>query len=730
MTRDEIAKIINESRVFQFVSDIREIEHEDFIYGTEITFNIEFPSQWADLQVSPISAVNRVEQIRFLFTDDFPEQAPQILLRPDFNDKLPHIQPYKRYDSPVPCIYEGDLIELLFQKGFSAIIQQTFDWLSRAACEDLINPEQGWEPIRRDTSNGDVIFDLYQFGDFERGIKAKYKFYHSMYAKPSGEILCEIMTSECKPTPKNIKEYIIEGHNSVKYTIATVVWPEKLSGVYIPVCNTYVPDTADDIPSLYNLAENFNCSKNLKNALSSIRTSLQAFIGYNLIFSIILTLVVKRPYNIIGTDSELEYIPYELVIDTTKYMQSKEIVAVNSITQIHKANRKLFKKISGIQTFADLKWDIIGAGSLGSKICLHLSRSGFAPATIIDSKGMRPHNIARHGLAPLGISQVFSKAANLCDAVNTMGNNAEPITENFISYIKNKESIFNEHHFILNTTASAALREQLPQFESLPTVIESALFNAGNGSVMTVEGSKHNPNTQDLMLESYYEAKENSAYQVLFDDSSVGFQNIGLGCSSLTMTTTDSRISIHASAISEHMIQNHEQLQQPEMGKLHMGLMVKNGLGTNWLSKDVPKLNVIQAHKKPEWTVRIHDRVHQEIYCDISKYPGVETGGIIVGKVFPLSKVINIVDIIDAPSDSKRNPALFTLGTNKLKQKIDEYHSSINNSLYVLGTWHNHLIPSSFSATDIKTLGVLCNGYGYAVMLIAHENGYECIVAQ
>ncbi|WP_201722252.1 ThiF family adenylyltransferase, partial [Sulfitobacter sp. HI0023] len=42
----------------------------------------------------------------------------------------------------------------------------------------------------------------------------------------------------------------------------------------------------------------------------------------------------------------------------------------------------------------------LGCGSLGSKIAMHLARSGRAPISVIDNDTMEPHNYARHSCLP------------------------------------------------------------------------------------------------------------------------------------------------------------------------------------------------------------------------------------------------------------------------------------------------------------------------------------------
>ena len=87
---------------------------------------------------------------------------PQLSLRPDFNRNRPHVQPWLTGGRPVPCIHDGDLAELLHREGLAGILNQTAVWLDRAALGTLMDPNQGWEPVRRDFLEDVLVADAGQ----------------------------------------------------------------------------------------------------------------------------------------------------------------------------------------------------------------------------------------------------------------------------------------------------------------------------------------------------------------------------------------------------------------------------------------------------------------------------------------------------------------------------------------------------------------------------------------
>jgi Prokaryotic E2 family A len=111
----------------------------------DVTFHVNLPNAWLAIGESP-NGILAEEVVRFSFPANYPFAPPEISLRPNFDRNLPHIQPWLDDGRPVPCIYDGPLVELLQGQGLRGILNQTAIWLDNAALGLLINPKQGWEP--------------------------------------------------------------------------------------------------------------------------------------------------------------------------------------------------------------------------------------------------------------------------------------------------------------------------------------------------------------------------------------------------------------------------------------------------------------------------------------------------------------------------------------------------------------------------------------------------------
>ena len=124
----------------------------------DVAIRLGLPNAWMAEGHSP-NGIRSIEPVTFLFPESFPLKAPILRLRGDFDRSLAHVRPGEPGDRPEPCVFEGNLTELLLQQDVAGIINQLVVWLENAALERLINPAQGWEPVRRDGLRDFIIAD-------------------------------------------------------------------------------------------------------------------------------------------------------------------------------------------------------------------------------------------------------------------------------------------------------------------------------------------------------------------------------------------------------------------------------------------------------------------------------------------------------------------------------------------------------------------------------------------
>ena len=716
----------------------------------DVTFIVNLPSEWRQLGNSP-SGVRLREVVRFEFPGGFPTYPPRLSLREDFNRNLPHMQPWLADGRPVPCIYDGFLSELLHREGLPGILNQTILWLERAALGTLIDPEQGWEPVRRDSFDDILVADV----GFLQGLvdrRGGYRFMKMEYVKfPGikgmplvyGQVSRESVPVNRKALGEILQETAIATGSQLDRgkSLALVVWPGKYPSGRPFVNDTYLPETVQDIHGLKERAAQYGCGTELEDGLKWLHRCVAGW-RTSCSYPMAVILLARRPFKLIGSASPIELCPYVVDFGAPVLFADGARTFVRPAGHRHAISRSLLSQMAGVNvTAGNEPWTLVGAGSLGSKIACHLARAGRGPSVVIDNSVVSPHNLARHALVPakgdLQIGWIGGKAQMLADALSGLDQPSTPITANALHILTSRKGArrawSKKSWAVLNATASLAVREAFGASNLVPTrVIETSLFAGGRIGIMTVEGPSRNPSSTDLMTEFYAILQEQPdlASAVFTRDNSVSRQGTGQGCGSLTMTMSDGRLSLYAAGMSEHLLTRMQVGLPDEEGEIRIGELSENGLGVSWKEWQIPKVTVVQTRNGGAWRVHIHSRAISKMKQEAAGWPDVETGGILMGRLSEVSRVAHVVDVVPAPEDSIRSSNEFVLGTKGLRQRLREYSESVDWSLYCLGTWHSHLSPGGPSATDRMTARTVSLArLTPSIFLILAPTGFHALLA-
>ena len=689
----------------------------------DVTFDISLPSEWKRNGESA-TGVRLRESVRFYFPVEFPLRPPVLSLRVDFNRRLPHMMPLLMGGCPVPCIYDGDLAELLHKEGVAGILNQTATWLEHAALGTLIDPEQGWEPVRRDSFSDFIVADA----GYVQGLANRnggYRFLPFDYLRvragdrPNyihGQVLSEVVRfnrdtiAECF----GVTEMSGDGWLSRGKSLALVVWPGKHPSGGSIICDTYLPETVDYVFKLKERANIYGCAKELSTALKWLGRCLSGYQSAEPITMAVI-LLARRPFKIIGSESTFELCPYVIDIRFPHLFAEGGKAPVRPAAHLHAISRTLLMRMAGSTTTTSrLQWTLIGAGSLGSKIALHLARAGHGPAVVVDKSVMAPHNAARHALIPamgdMQISWMLPKARLLSEALRGLNQDAIPIKQDLTAMLAapdNARPAWSKRTWaVVNATASLGVREALAGSEQMRArVIETSLFAGGSVGAITVEGPKRNPSTVDLMAEFYAFLREDPqlASAIFANDDSLTRQATGQGCGSLTMAMSDGRLSLFAAGMAEYLLAKQRDGLPNDGGEILIGRLSEDGMGLTWRSCRIGPIIVVETISGEPWHVHVHERAAVKMREEAARWTNVETGGVLIGKLSDVARVAHVVDVLKAPEDSLRSGGEFVLGTRGLKPQLEEYEKSLNYSLYCLGTWHSHSRPSGPSVKDRAT---------------------------
>lgn len=285
---------------------------------------------------------------------------------------------------------------------------------------------------------------------------------------------------------------------------------------------------------------------------------------------------------------------------------------------------------------------------------------------------------------------------------------------------------------IVNTTGSAVLREAYghADWAGRPPLVETCLLGAGRAAFVGIEGAGANPNASDLMAEAYNVIRQDAGLaDIVFSAEAEAIQ-IGQGCSTFSFALCDAQLSAFTASMA--MVVAEAQLGGlPQDGEVRLGRLGDDGVSQQWSRHAAAPWIVVERKTPDQPAIRIHPRVHVAIEADIARWPGVETGGVLIGRFSQIGNCFQVVDTLPAPEDSTRSAAEFHLGTRGLRTSIDALVQSSRGTLHVVGTWHSHLQPSGPSGTDIATGALLAtHQLGPLLMLIHTPGGYSALTVE
>ena len=241
--------------------------------AADLVFHVNLASEFQRYGESR-SGVRSTEPVRFHFPRDYPMQAPELSLRDDFSRNHPHMQPWLIDGRPVPCIYDGNLRELLHHEGFVGLLNQTAVWLDRAADGTLIDPDQGWEPVRRDSCDDHLIADADALRDLTSCSKG-YRFLRLGYVQSDSKaryVLGGISSKRFFWSNRILLGSAASG--GMRRSLALVVWPRAGSACKAVMCDTYLPETVDSVGALRRRAAEYHCLDELDDGLVNLKWRL------------------------------------------------------------------------------------------------------------------------------------------------------------------------------------------------------------------------------------------------------------------------------------------------------------------------------------------------------------------------------------------------------------------------------------------------------------------------
>lgn len=696
------------------------------------------------------TGVRKHERVEIKIDPSYPWRCPRFYLRADFSTSLPHLTPGQGDVPPQPCLIDGSVGEFfshfgLLEVGIIYLLDQMAVWLARAAAGQLMDPQQGWEPLPRHDAVNDIVLDT----DFVREkvdrqggwtvVKAVYHRTGGIEADLGPAASLYLFASNVQtplyddPEKLSYTRRNLPSGNATGQTVTAIIWPGRSPDGQEIVSDTFFPETVHSLADLRARAVAMGSGAHLETFLNRFEQSLsRQHAPFPIPVGIVLC--VRRPFQLMNRQSVIELIPYAFEVRATPgrkqlYPPDGTQLRVVPLRPLERTKPKLLREVSGSPVLKTTS--IIGCGSVGSKIALHLARAGVTIKAVADHRNLLPHNMARHGIVrdPTPTPKAYELAKDLAELGQSPTIFIKDVIDGIKQHADRRQIAPSGTELIINTTASLLVREALAQptvRELAPRVAEVALFGRGNGAFVFLEGKGRNPTLPDLMATLY--ASTTPAERTLLFDPDFGLRQvqIGEGCGSLTMPMTDARLSAMTAAATEEV--ERLSLADHHDGEIVIGMRDPTSRSTAWRRLPVQAFRTIPVDGGP-WTLRLSPEADAKIRADIRQYPGVETGGYLIGTCSARLRTVTVVDVLPAPADSRRSSSLFMLGTAGAKEAILHRHRNSGDTLLDVGTWHSHLTETGASQTDRETARKLASERAPpAVLLIATPTSYCCIV--
>lgn len=694
--------------------NFRLVKWSDIQVAVPIDINVDLPSlgNFEEIDIQPTEPVSIVFDL-----NDYPGKAPGVFTdRQNFpRNQLAHLYVAKNDKPPAFCYVRGNSDEWYAGKRIQDLLVRVGNWLRDAAAGELTTDGGQFEPLRLEGYNGtntydyDLLADIvhgkksfvpgqnWTMGLFERKDKedASYNLLKILTLANSSTIIAEFDAEK-----KKDKEAIDKKH----YHYGYILWSNE---------DSTFKDYEIDLPRDWEAFKAF--CKHYKIDYSGIEDMIATADGnYYIHFPVILAL--KRPDNLIGFSSNIEFVNFRFRVDVDDVNEGKIINNIPLVFQSHNQplTRAKASVISGTTTEFPDRSVVFGLGALGSKIVMHFARSGHANFTLIDPDHLSPHNLVRHALLAGDIG--VNKAAAIGTAIKEIYAK-ETVSKllsgpSFKTGAFEKPETFERYDWIFDFTASEAFFNKLATTKSMVKnqICSVSISDFGNLGIMFKEGDGRNPRIDDLQayLYSRFESSEYIKQWLMREIEASAANNltvhVGVGCNSETTVLSDDKVSVHAAFFAGAI--NHLMQKEDRSAKIILNRIKESddyAVQTETLS--VEPFDILKAVNDESWSIRFKAGILKQITADSLKAKRKETGGVFVGIANYKTKIIHVVDLISAPPDSKANSVCFFRGHQGLPEQIEKINVGSGGQLGYIGEWHSHpLGPNGLSAVDMQSV--------------------------
>lgn len=705
-----------------------------------VRVRVELPSR------GPVGGVNirKTEPVLVVLDQrDYPYKAPAVFSdRPDFpGSRLSHLNPVAPGAPASLCLHRGNIDDWFAEHTILDFVERIEGWLCDAGMDRLMREDDGFEPTRPGPAVGYVVYDPAYLEGFvrerwrESSGKGGFAILWHEWLRDAGDpragldegavrlfraLPLGLLSGPQEELTRMVNEAIRRRSMRFENRLnGVLVWPDESS-----VCDEYFAELPDRLSAF--LAWTKRLGMPLRKALDAyLQRGLQLTMGLGgqwqeAIWTPV-TLAVPRPRPLIGTGSTLELLDFAV--------EAAEMVRPNKTSWCPKARvarmghrtpltLRTAKEISSRSPELDLgKLLFFGCGAVGSKLVLHLARSGQGRMTLVDGDKIAPHNMVRYGLSHESVG--MRKAEALKKAIEGTfyadgGVEVEAINDSALSLLRGDDrDKLAGHSRLVDATASSTVLEAISQTD-LPEGLSCCrveIADRGRLGFLTAEGEERNPRLDDLravLLDKAVEdddlsrwLRENRERREQDVGAVLEEIDVGISCSSETMRLADEDVSLHAAAFSRGF----RYAAMEETGGIQVVRLGADGdpVASSERS-DVAPTTALLARNDPDWQVRLVGGLERQLVALLKQAAPAETGGLLVGFVDSKARTVYVTRALPAPPDSVGSPGRFVRGVEKVPEELEHIAKRTGGVLHYVGEWHSH--PGggpALSRTDEET---------------------------
>ena len=384
------------------------------------------------------------------------------------------------------------------------------------------------------------------------------------------------------------------------------------------------------------------------------------------------------------------------------YGDSWRTLDIDQLATLEALDRSLARRLTDVSpTSADFPGTLIGAGSLGSALGEIWAREAWGTWTILEPDLLKPHNVPRHrGVREeIGLPKAIAVARRMDAGAPEDSVPTKAIPEDALSQKTEVQGAIAQAALIVDASTTLHVPRILSRTETAARCSSVFFTPSGQSAVILVEDSERKVRL-DALEAQYYRA-------ILRTDWGAGHLAghrarefwIGAGCREITTLLSPELVSQHAGLLARRL-----RKLRDEPGAA-IGVWDHDDANGAVTAHPVPIASsiVVTLH---EWTIRWDEEIRTRVRRLRADALPRETGGVLIGFVDQIDRVIQLVDALPAPADSVEAPGAFERGLTGVAADLANIGDRTAGIVGYIGEWHSHPdgVASSPSRADYSQL--------------------------